>query len=113
MLSFWATPMRIPPGRLVHLSALISQQVDGVIIAPYDNDAQRLDQLLQRNIATVIIDRRIEGRDVDSVNGDSIAGARALTQHLIRLGHKTVSRWFRARQTPPPPRNAWSAMLWR
>jgi len=74
-----------------YLDFLIRQQVDGVIIAPYDSDAQHLDQLRKRNIPTVIVDRRIEGWDVDSVLSDSIAGSRALVQHLVSLGHKRIA----------------------
>lgn len=73
------------------LDVVVAQQVDGVIIAPYDSDAQNLAQLRQRNIPTVIIDRRIEGWDVDSVRGDSLSGAKALVQHLIGLGHKRIA----------------------
>lgn len=77
--------------QLRYLDLLISQQVDGVIIAPFDSDAQHLDKLRQRNIPTVLVDRRIKGWDVDSVYGDSVAGARALVRHLIGLGHRRIS----------------------
>jgi LacI family transcriptional regulator len=77
--------------QLRYLDLLIGQQVDGVIIAPFDSDARHLDKLRQRNIPTVLIDRRIKGWDVDSVSGDSVAGARALVQHLIGLGHKRIA----------------------
>ena len=73
------------------LDVVVAQQVDGVIIAPYDSDAQNLAQLRQRDIPTVIIDRRIEGWDVDSVRGDSLSGAKALVQHLIGLGHQRIA----------------------
>ena len=74
-----------------YLDLLISQQVDGVIIAPFDSDARHLDKLRQRSIPTVVIDRRITGWDVDSVLSDSLAGARALVQHLIGLGHEQIA----------------------
>lgn len=77
--------------QLRYLDLLISQQVDGVIIAPYDSDRHHLDKLRQRDIPTVIIDRRIDGWDVDSVRGDSVSGARALVEHLIRLGHTRIA----------------------
>lgn len=77
--------------QLRYLDFLIGQQVDGVIIAPYDSDAQHLDKLRRRNIPTVLIDRRIEGWDLDSVCGDSLSGARALVQHLIGLGHSQIA----------------------
>jgi len=50
-----------------YLDVIISQRVDGVIIAPYDSDAKNLAKLRRRNISTVIIDRQIEGWDVDIV----------------------------------------------
>ena len=77
--------------QLRYLDLLIGQQVDGVVIAPYDSDSQHLDKLRQRNIPTVLVDRRIDGWDLDSVCGDSVAGSRALVQHLIKLGHRRIA----------------------
>jgi LacI family transcriptional regulator len=78
--------------RQVHyLDFLIRQQVDGVIIAPFDSDARNLDKLRTRDIPTVVVDRRIRGWDVDSVTGDSVSGARALVKHLIQLGHNRIA----------------------
>jgi LacI family transcriptional regulator len=80
-----------PAKQLRYLDVVASQRVDGVIIAPYDSDARNLAKLRDRNIPTVIIDRRIEGWDVDSVYGDSISGARAVVKHLIGLGHRWIA----------------------
>ncbi len=77
--------------QLRYLDLLISQQVDGVIIAPYDSDPRHLDKLSQRNISTVIVDRHIDDGEMDSVSGDSVSGARALVQHLIKLGHTRIA----------------------
>ena len=74
-----------------YLELVVSQQVDGVIIAPCDADAGKLAVLRDREIATAVIDRRIEGWDVDTVRGDSVAGAYALVQHLIALGHRQIA----------------------
>jgi LacI family transcriptional regulator len=74
-----------------YLDFVIGQQVDGVIIAPFDADARHLDKLRRRNIPTVIVDRRIDGWDVDSVSSDSLSGARALVQHLIGLSHRRIA----------------------
>ncbi|MFC1975233.1 substrate-binding domain-containing protein [Chloroflexota bacterium] len=74
-----------------YLDFIIGQRVDGVIIAPHDSNAQHLKKLQDRAIPTVIIDRHIEGWNVDTVSGDSISGARALIQHLIGLGHKRIA----------------------
>ena len=74
-----------------YLDFLISQQVDGVMIAPYDFDARNLAKLRKRNIPTVLLDRRIMGWEVDSVLGDSVSGALALVRHLIQLGHTQIA----------------------
>jgi len=80
-----------PSKQLRYLDVIASQRVDGVIIAPYDSDIQNLAKLRKRNTPTVIIDRRIEGWDVDSAHGDSLSGAQTLVQHLISLGHKRIA----------------------
>ena len=80
-----------PAKQIRCLEAVISQRVDGVIIAPYDSDARNLAKLRERNTPTVIVDRQIEGWNVDSVLGDSVSGARALVQHLIDLGHRRIA----------------------
>ncbi len=74
-----------------YLDIIISQRVDGVIIAPCDMDAGKLSPLRNHHIATVVIDRRITGWDVDTVLCDSLAGAHALTRHLIQLGHTRIA----------------------
>lgn len=80
-----------PSKQLRCLDAIASQRVDGVIIAPYDSDARNLAKLRDRSVPTVIVDRRIEGWEVDTVYGDSISGARALVRHLIGLGHERIA----------------------
>ena len=80
-----------PAKQQSYLDVVISQQVDGVIIAPYDTGAENLEKLRRRNIPVVIVDRDINGWDVDTVRGDSVAGARALVRHLINLGHRRIA----------------------
>ena len=80
-----------PTKQQSYLDVVIRQQVDGVIIAPCDTDAQKLDKLRRTGVPTVVIDRYIKGWDVDTVMGDSIGGARALVRHLIGLGHEQIA----------------------
>ncbi len=80
-----------PAKQLRYLDVVISQRADGVIIAPYDADARHLARLRDRGIPVVVIDRHIEGWDTDTVNSDSISGARALVRHLIDLGHRRIA----------------------
>jgi LacI family transcriptional regulator len=77
--------------QLRYLELVLSRRVDGVIIAPFDSDVQNVRALHDREIATVLIDRRIEGWETDSVRGDSVGGAQALVRHLVGLGHRRIA----------------------
>ena len=85
--------------QLRYLDVVVSQRVDGVIIAPYDSEVKNLGKLPERHIPTVVIDRHINGWEVDTVTGDSISGARALVQHLIHLGHTRIAMITGAAET--------------
>ncbi len=74
-----------------YLDVVVSQRVDGVLIAPYSSDSHDLARLRGRNVPTVVIDRRVDGWEVDSVSGDSLSGAHALVSHLIALGHRRIA----------------------
>ncbi len=80
-----------PAKQMKYVDAVLQQRVDGVIIAPYSGDLTHLNKLRDLRIPTVIVDRRVEGWDGDSVRSDSIAGAQALTQHLISVGHRRIA----------------------
>jgi LacI family transcriptional regulator len=73
-----------------YIKAVLRQRVDGVIIAPFDIDAKHLAALRHQETPTVIIDRRVEGWEVDTVSSDSVAGAKALVTHLLNLGHQRM-----------------------
>ncbi|MEE4195493.1 MAG: LacI family DNA-binding transcriptional regulator [Anaerolineae bacterium] len=77
------------------IEVVLSQQVDGVMIAPHDRDINHLGKLIQTHTPTVILDRKVdEGTSecgFDYVRDDSISGAFTLTEHLIRLGHRRIA----------------------
>jgi LacI family transcriptional regulator len=75
----------------VYINAMLSNRVDGLLIAPAGREsAKTLDLLSRRGTKFVLIDRELEGIGVDTVVGDSIGGARTLTEHLIQLGHRRI-----------------------
>lgn len=74
-----------------YLELAVSQRVDGVLIAPCHSDAAALSVLAERGVPTVVLDRRVEGWEVDTVMGDSLGGAQALVRHLISLGHRRIA----------------------
>ena len=75
-----------------HLHDLLAFGVEGVLIAPVsDRSAPQLRELRRHQLPFVLVDRSVEGFDADLVQGDSVAGARALVDHLITLGHRRVA----------------------
>lgn len=74
-----------------YLSIMVSRRVDGVILSPAPGTAHNLDLLTAHGIPVVLVDRRIDGANVDIVHGDSRAGGERLTSHLIALGHRHIA----------------------
>jgi LacI family transcriptional regulator len=74
-----------------YLEDMVAFQVEGVLIAPVgDRSRPQLRLLTRNNVPFVLIDRSITGFDGDLVQGDSVAGARQLVEHLIELGHRRI-----------------------
>lgn len=84
-----------------YLDVVISQHVDGVIIAPCDNNPQHLQRLKDRDMPTIVINRRVEQWDGDMVYSDCISGAYALISHLIGLGHERIAMVSGSHHIPP------------
>lgn len=75
-----------------YVNALVSKRIDGLLIAPASTMSRKtLEFLARRHNPFVLIDREIEGISADVVMGDSVGGARQLTEHLIRLGHRRIA----------------------
>ena len=77
------------------LDTVLSQQVDGVMIAPHEAQIKQLHRLLIRDVPVVVVDRRLDvstaENSIDFVRSDSVSGAKALTEHLIHLGHRKIA----------------------
>ncbi len=70
--------------------ALIQRQIDGLIIVPCRDDSPVLEDLRERGIPTVLLDRVGRDTDFDSVSADNAAASREGTRHLISLGHQRI-----------------------
>jgi LacI family transcriptional regulator len=74
-----------------YLEDMIAFQVEGLLLAPVgDRSRPHLRALTQNNVPFVLIDRSILGYDGDLVQGDSVAGARRLVEHLLEHGHRRI-----------------------
>jgi LacI family transcriptional regulator len=75
-----------------YIQALLSRRIDGLLIAAAGSASRAvLDLLTRHKNPFVLIDRAIEGVPADTVIGDSVGGARALTEHLLGLGHRRIA----------------------
>jgi LacI family transcriptional regulator len=75
-----------------YVDDMLAFRVEGVLIAPVsDRSAPHLRTLGRNQLPFVLIDRSIAGFHADLVQGDSVAGARVLVNHLIGLGHRRIA----------------------
>lgn len=75
-----------------YLEDMLAFQVEGLLIAPVGERSRPNLRVLKKNgVPFVLIDRSISGYDGDLVQGDSIAGAHRLVEHLIELGHRRIA----------------------
>jgi len=67
-----------------YIDLMLRRRVDGLVIASCSNGDTLL-SLREKEIPVVLVDRKIEGFNGDSVVGDSKEGAYELTRHLIEV----------------------------
>ena len=71
--------------------ALVKRKIDGLIFVPCRDDSPVLEELRERRIATVLLDRVGRDIDFDSVSSDNAGATREGTRHLIALGHRRIA----------------------
>jgi LacI family transcriptional regulator len=74
-----------------YIDIAIAERVGGVVIAVADSRRSNLDQLIDRGIPVVAIDRKPVGNRVDSVLVDNRLAARRATEHLIDGGFARIA----------------------
>jgi DNA-binding LacI/PurR family transcriptional regulator len=65
------------------LHMMMGENVSGVIVVPSLEEPGALLELQEAGIPTVLVDRRVNGDEFDTVMVDHYGGARALVEHLI------------------------------
>ncbi|MCK4419278.1 LacI family DNA-binding transcriptional regulator [Candidatus Aerophobetes bacterium] len=73
------------------VTLLFNRRVDGFIIVTAGEEKEHIEFLLQRDIPVVLLDRRINGLQLDTVLVDNRRGTKKLIQRLISLGHKRIA----------------------
>ena len=75
-----------------YLEDMVAHRVEGLLIAPVsDRSRPNLRRLVPHRVPFVLVDRTIPGIEADVVQGDSVDGARQITDHLIALGHTRIA----------------------
>jgi len=75
----------------IWLNMLLGKRVDGVLLLPSgSNNLRLIYTMLQSDRQIVLIDRQMEGVDLDCVLFDNEMGAYDAVRHLIELGHSRI-----------------------
>ena len=75
----------------LYLDLFEEQRVRGVLISPHGDITQRLQQLRDRDIPAVLVDRINVDGTFSSVAVDSVAGGQIAAQHLIDTGRRRIA----------------------
>jgi LacI family transcriptional regulator len=85
-----------------YLRMLWERQVKGVIISAVESSIDHIQKYINRGMHFVLLDQRIEGISVPSLNFDSRKGARMAIKYLLERGHRRIilattplTRWTR------------------
>ncbi len=74
-----------------YIRNLWRRRIDGMLIAPTrDGTSSALQELVQKGITLVFIDRKAKGIEAPAVLSDNVGGAYLATKHLIERGHKKI-----------------------
>jgi LacI family transcriptional regulator len=79
----------IPTG-LESLRRLMDRSIDGVLVTTATLDSRFAGELQQRGLPMVLLNRYIDGLDVDRVISDNFGGAVTGGRHLLELGHRRI-----------------------
>ncbi|MCR4391933.1 MAG: LacI family transcriptional regulator [Candidatus Acetothermia bacterium] len=74
-----------------YVRLLLRRRMDGLLIAPVRDGANpAVQELAERRMPFVFIDRKASGVPADAVLSDNIGGAYQATRHLIERGHRRI-----------------------
>jgi LacI family transcriptional regulator len=80
------------------IRALLARMIDGLIVAPTEDDLSAHAALLDRMPPTVLIDRGFGLAGFDTLAADNVDAARRGARHLLELGHRDISLLVSARE---------------
>jgi len=75
----------------LYLDMLRSESIDGLVVAPFNEDDSEVKNLLLRGLPVVCVDRGLSNVDVDLIVVDNYKGAYEAVERLIKNGHKRIA----------------------
>ena len=70
---------------------LLSHRVDGIVASFVNPSQYTLDRLNSLNTKVLMLDRKIDGLDTDTITIDNIGGAQTQVSYLMELGHRDIA----------------------
>ena len=74
-----------------YVQRLVDQRIEGIIHASVTDDDAEIDELLSNGTPIVYTNRRPQSPTASYIVGDNVAGAMALTRHLVERGHSRIA----------------------
>lgn len=68
----------------------VSRMVDGFVLLPSSGTGKSIDYIKEHNVPLVVIDRIIEGHEIDAVVIDNEMAGYLPTKHLLDIGHTKI-----------------------
>ena len=72
------------------VDTLLQRRVDGLVLATAERTYPLLDELVDRDIPVVLVNRTTDSPTVPMVAGDDQQGIRLAVEHLAELGHRRI-----------------------
>jgi LacI family transcriptional regulator len=79
----------IPTGQEA-LHNLLDRSIDGVLVTTATLDSRLSEALSGRDLPVVLLNRYVDGMDVDRVVADNQQGGRIVGRHVVDLGHRRL-----------------------
>jgi len=73
------------------LTLFAERLVDGIVVIPAGDVGEHLNQLGRQGMPLLLVDRLVEGCDLDAVLSENEAGARSLTEALVGDGYREIA----------------------
>jgi LacI family transcriptional regulator len=73
-----------------YINVLLSKQVDGLILMSLGNDPTTVHTAIEEQVPVVVVDRVLQGANVDQILIDNQQGGYLAGQYLAKLGHTNV-----------------------